>query len=184
LSGCSLFIQTMEPWVVKMTSVSRAQFLRGDFRGKSRVVRPPWSLAENLFVEACSRCGACIRACPEGILRSGRAGFPVVHFEFGECTFCGRCVEACRDGALHREGSKSIPWHLTVSIGDNCLAQAGIVCGACAEHCEAGAIRLRPTLGRVPQPYLHPSICTGCGACCRPCPVGALEFRAATKEEC
>ena len=51
--------------------------------------------------ERCGLCGACVRACPEGVhrLEEGRH-----RLERSRCLACGRCAEACPSGALSLRG--------------------------------------------------------------------------------
>lgn len=156
-------------------SISRAQFLHGDFSGRHRYIRPPWSENERAFVGECSRCDACLKACPEKILVSDPKGFPRVDFRRGECTFCGDCAKACRDHALVHDSSTS-PWSLTAHITDKCLPLQGVVCGRCAEECEATAISMKLVAGGISIPQLETQACTGCGACYRVCPTEAIEL--------
>lgn len=156
--------------------ISRAQFLRGDFKGKRHPIRPPWALSESAFTEACTRCGDCLTACPQGILIRARGGFPEVVFRYGECTFCAACVESCPTAALAAEPGCS-PWSLKASITERCLAFNGVVCVSCAEACEPEAIVFEPAVGAVSRPKLKVDSCTGCGACSSPCPVDAVIFR-------
>lgn len=156
-------------------SISRAQFLRGDISGKHRHVRPPWSKGEREFIGKCTRCDACLKACPEHILSRDQNGFPLVNFMQGECTFCGDCARACGSGALHFNPS-STPWTLSAGIGSRCLPLQGVVCGRCAEECEAGAIGMRLVAGGISIPRLQNETCTGCGACYRVCPTTAIEL--------
>lgn len=159
-------------------SISRVQFLRGDVRGERAPLRPPWTLFEAVFADVCSRCGDCIEACPEDILTAGRGRFPEVDFSRGECTFCGQCRSRCAEGAfLKLAGADEAPWSAKAIVGDSCLAQLGVVCSACAEHCEADAIGFEPRVGRVPLPTVDLERCTGCGACYAPCPVSAIAVR-------
>ena len=149
---------------------------RGFFRGRPRPRaenRPPWALVEAAFVEACTRCDDCLRACPQGILLAGDGGYPRLDFQRGECTFCGDCATACRSGALNtaREGA---PWSLKALIDARCLPQQGIECRICGEHCDARAIRFPPRIGGAALPELDTNACTGCGACVAPCPAGAI----------
>ena len=152
-------------------SVTRAHFLRGDFSASRLAIRPPWAMAEPDFVEACSRCGDCIGACPEKILEKGRGGFPQVNFGLGECTFCGDCARNCKTGAL---GVGREPWLLKARIAPSCLALKQVECRNCGESCPAGAIRFRLAAGAVARPELDAAACTGCGACVSPCPVAAM----------
>ena len=151
------------------------QFLRGDFRGTEIALRPPWAVHESLFVELCNRCGDCIRSCPTAILIKGRAGFPVVDFSKGECEFCGHCVAECETGALRQTHQPDDqPWMLKALISDRCVTLQSVICRSCSEQCEVHAIVFPLSAGRVPQPQLDNTMCTGCGACVSVCPVNAI----------
>ena len=158
-----------------MPSISRAQFLRGDFGGEPGPIRPPWSLPEAEFIERCSRCGHCVGVCPEGVVQIGRGGFPFVDFSRGECRFCERCVQRCADAALRPGGA---PWAMRVEVGKGCLAKLGISCRSCGDNCAVGALQFRLQPGGRALPVVDEQSCTGCGACYRPCPVGAIRLRA------
>ncbi len=158
------------------SSMSSGLSRRDLFRGASRRgdIRPPWALPEASFTDACDRCGACIRACPEHIVERGDAGFPVVVFQRGPCSFCGDCAAACATGALRREG---VAWNLLAVVGGGCLSVQGTACRICGEWCAEGAIRFRPMLGGRALPEVSAVACTGCGGCIRPCPVSALSMQ-------
>ena len=155
-----------------MTSISRRRFLRGALGGRRSPVRPAYALAEAAFVERCDRCGDCVRACAERIIRLGDGGFPEIDFALGGCTLCGDCVSACRGRALvgHR------PFPLWVQIGGGCLAYQGVVCRACGEACDTGAIRFRLRVGGAAEPRIDPPACTGCGGCVSRCPAQAVSL--------
>jgi len=96
----------------------------------------------------CTFCGACVTACPVGLL-----------------------------GSLPVEDEPYQPlWNLHLSVSDACISAKGVVCHICPEKCEAQAIRFgRPGVqGIRGKPVIDQDICTGCGACLAPCPVGAL----------
>jgi ferredoxin-type protein NapF len=153
--------------------VSRRQFLRGDFKTRRAPQRPPWALAEEPFLDACSRCGDCVPVCPTRIVVVVR-GYPQLDFSRGECTFCGRCADACRDGALLREEGQSVAWTIKAKIAESCLAQQGVECRVCGDPCPVAAIRFSPRMGGPPLPGVVSESCTGCGACVAPCPVSAI----------
>ena len=162
------------------TVVSRAQFLRGDYSGRSTPIRPPWSLPELEFVDLCSRCGDCISACPQQILDKGRGGFPRVDFSRGECLFCGECRQVCTPGALavkQHAGDVPEPWSVRASISERCLAGRRVECRSCSDQCESRSIRFQLVVGGVAIPVLEQSACNGCGACYGVCPVQAIELR-------
>lgn len=154
-------------------SPARRAFLRG--RGRAEApIRPPGARPEPAFLDACTRCGDCVAACPERILLAGDGGFPVLDAGRGECTFCARCAESCGSQALLPALIAAWPWR--AAIGAGCLAAAGVVCQACRDACPASAIRFPPTRG-APVPALQAEACTGCGACVAACPAQAIAMR-------
>ncbi len=163
-----------------MGTTNRTEFLRGNFSGRSRSLRPPWALPESAFVEQCTRCGDCLNACPEGILEKGRGGFPTVNFTWGGCTFCGDCVRACTAGAFTaapQQTASLAPWSARAAIDPGCLAIRGVECRSCGDQCPAAVIRFRLVVGGTAMPELEDAACTGCGACFAVCPVQAIKIR-------
>ena len=156
------------------STVSRAQFLRGNWRGVADIVKPPWALEGDAFFKTCDRCSKCITACPENILRVGDKGYPEVNFRRGECTFCGECEAVCKPQALYYDQQK--PWHYHAQINSQCLAYKGVMCRTCADCCDARAITFQLMVGGFSNPELDAESCTGCGACIAPCPSGAIEM--------
>lgn len=141
--------------------------------------RPPWALPEAAFLNQCTRCGDCRRACPTGLLQADPDGYPIADFYPGHapagCTFCSDCVTACPSQALVRTVDTR-PWSFSLAIGEDCLARQNIVCRTCGERCEAGALRFPPRLGGVAHPVLDAERCTGCAACLADCPTHALSI--------
>ena len=137
--------------------------------------RPPWATAG--FEDACTRCGACLDACPEGILVIGDGGFPEVDVTegSGECTFCRECVKACPEPAFDDPDSTS-PWDWVARIGAGCLAKNGIVCQTCGDVCDYDAIPFAPEESGPPVPWLKTDACTGCGACVAACPAQVISI--------
>ncbi|WP_028792277.1 ferredoxin-type protein NapF [Thauera linaloolentis] len=167
---------------MQSASPTRRGFLRGRMRAVAPAMRPPWALVEPVFLAACTRCDACIDACPTTILVRADGGYPAADFSLGECTFCGECAARCEPRALVRGADGAAPWALKASIGHGCLAESGVECRVCGENCPMGAIRFRPRLGGVALPQLDDSACTGCGACFAPCPTRAIALGAEAAE--
>jgi ferredoxin-type protein NapF len=145
---------------------SRRRFLTGE----ASYVLPPWADAQALY-DHCTRCGACIEACPEGILVSD-AGFPGVDFRRGECTFCGLCAQTCAEPIFRDKGE--LPWVQKALIGPDCVTRSGVICQTCGDSCPERAIRFELALGSAPRPRVEELACTGCGACVAVCPADAI----------
>ena len=158
-----------------MVDASRRGFFRGRPRPKAEN-RPPWALAEALFVDRCTRCNDCLSACPEHILVASDGGFPTVDFKRGACTFCGDCAAACQPLALVR-GAGIPAWRYKAVVGPTCLPNKGVECRVCGGFCDVRAIRFTPRLGSSPLPAIDEDLCTGCGACLAPCPTAAIHIR-------
>ncbi len=169
-----------------MQRIGRAEFLRGDWVGRNRATPLPWTIPTPQFFDACTRCDACIDACPQAIVERGRDGYPRLNFSGNSCTFCGECVQSCDHGAFHVISAdtqlEQQPTMLRAVIHKECFAYANILCRACEETCDAEAISFRPTLQKVPQPEVDTSLCNGCGECYRFCPADAIRMSLARPE--
>lgn len=155
-----------------MANYSRRQLLRG----KHIAIRPPWAQEEEVFINTCSRCNACITHCPEKIIIKGQGGFPEVNFTLGECTFCESCLENCPTTALIKQQEDSQPWSLTLEVTAECLPKHGVVCITCREFCEQQVFTFPPQQGGVTTPQITAENCTGCGACISVCPTQAIKL--------
>lgn len=153
---------------------NRRNFLKGRISASARVpLRPPWALPEPHFLETCSRCNACIDACPEKILVRGAGGYPELDFSHRECTFCRACTHACASSALSDAGVGP-PWNYIAHIDGACLGAHGVFCRSCGEVCAQGAIHFTLSSHGVPLPQVGAEDCSGCGACVGVCPTQAV----------
>ncbi len=151
-------------------TLTRRTLLFGRDAARPAAVRPPWAVPEPDFSARCTRCDACVHACPEQVLVRGGDGLPRFDAQLGECTFCGDCVQACESAAL--DASISPPWELGARVGDGCLSARGVVCASCREACPETAIHVAP--GARGPAVIDAERCTGCGACVGICPAGAI----------
>jgi ferredoxin-type protein NapF len=150
---------------------SRRAFLRGS---TSQPARPPYALAEAAFLDACTRCDACIDACPEAVLRRGDGGYPELDFPAGECSFCARCLDVCPSAALDHTAHRAWVWR--AQVDDACLTSHGIVCRSCADACGRQAIGFERRPGAA-APRIDSDNCSGCGACVGVCPASAMSMQ-------
>ena len=159
-------------------SISRLQFLRGDWTGKIELICPPSNQTKAHFQKNCTGCRACVAACPEKIIVMSRRGFPYLDFNRreSECTFCGECAKVCEADALVEFEAEKPPrtWLWQAQIKDSCLAQQKVICRSCGEVCLQTAIVFHLQVGGVAKPELNTEQCNGCGACLSVCPVDAI----------
>lgn len=144
-------------------------------------VRPPGALPEPRFLQQCTRCDDCIRACPHWVIRKAGpelgatlAGTPILIPRENPCLFCAQlpCIEACKTGALEYVQGKPRIGLARVDTASCYMAQ-GQPCDYCQKHCP-----VRPRAIRVSSPgqpaVVEPETCNGCGACAQICPAGAI----------
>lgn len=141
-------------------------------RGTMPLHRPPRALPEQEFLEVCTRCEACVDACPHDAIELAgprfreAEGTPVINASKAPCQMCRDtpCVTACEPDALRHS--------LGLSMGDaqietqSCIAHQGGFCSTCVERCPVpGAIKVRDG-----KPTIRQAACTGCGVCHFVCP--------------
>ena len=151
-------------------------------------IRPPFALEELEFLLACTRCDACVSACPNNVIfpLAGHlgplTGTPALDLLHKGCRLCEDwpCVVSCQTGALafgsgidtepsagDASSSGPLPRPLAM-IGidqSRCLPYQGPECGACADSCPvSGALALVSA-----KPRIDPQFCLGCSLCREAC---------------
>ena len=155
--------------------------LRRTAAGKQPPIRPPGARPEDQFAGTCARCGACIRACPYGILKpdlgaGGVAGLlaPKIDYAKAHCfEYCNECTKVCPTGAIERlalEAKRNRAIGLAEIDREKCIAwHDRQYCMVCHEFCPYLAID-SVAQGGVECPVVQPDMCRGCGACQVNCP--------------
>jgi ferredoxin-type protein NapG len=145
-------------------------------------IRPPFALPELEFLLACSRCQACVEACPHSVIfplaaRLGGdvAASPALDLQHRGCHLCADwpCVHACETGALKLpeladNAPPPLPRLARASVDTaTCLPYTGPECGVCVSACPVpGALALTRD-----KPVIDETACTGCGLCREVCVV-------------
>lgn len=146
--------------------------------------RPPGAIAEAAFLAACTRCMACVEACPHRAIYTLApsvklgAGTPVMVPDERPCHQCEGfpCAQSCEPRALRPPTGAA--WRLgRVEVDPSaCLPFRGPECGACAGLCPTPTPALRLRLGR---PVIDADLCVGCGLCMPACPTRPVALRLA-----
>ncbi len=154
-------------------------------------IRPPFAIDEINFLLSCTRCDACIQACPHEVIfplpaRLGAqvVATPVMDLLNRSCHLCEDwpCVTACDTQALTipdndidkdniekdvagAEAKPHRPKIARVFINtQTCMPYNGPECGACAICPVPGAM-----IWDREKPIINDDICTGCALCREAC---------------
>lgn len=145
--------------------------------GEAGLLRPPGAIPEREFSARCSRCGRCIRACPNLALQpvsilNGIGYYDTPHLvpRKGRCDLdaCFLCMEVCPTGAIQKvplEEVKIGTAHLDHELCLNWIGQTR--CLLCLEQCPVQAI----SADAIQRPVVDSVSCVGCGACENGCPI-------------
>ena len=162
---------------MKAQALNRKQFIHGKLSNE-QAIRPPWSVDESVFTQACTRCYKCAESCHSQLIVKGTGGFPEMSFLRHGCDYCEACVRACPENVLIKNEIAEKPaWQQCAVIDESCFSTRGTVCRACGEVCESQAIKFKPAVGGVSTINLNPASCDGCGECVHVCPAHAIKIQ-------
>jgi ferredoxin-type protein NapG len=137
-------------------------------------VRPPGAREEQDFLDTCSRCGECVRACPVQAIKldldgGSGAGAPYIDTENQPCILCAElaCMYRCPTGAILAVNRDDIDMGTASWIDYQCLNTIGSTCTTCVDSCPVGATAIELIDNRI---EVHEAGCTGCGVCHHACP--------------
>ncbi len=152
------------------------------------VIRPPAALPEERFVNACVRCGNCMKVCVTNglqpvMLESSWLGLwtPQLVPEIGYCEYnCTLCGQVCPTGAIPKlpvEEKRRAKLGLAEIDKRICYAWDGNKpCIVCEEHCPVPSKAIKTIKEQVNgrtifRPVVDEELCIGCGICQNVCPV-------------
>jgi ferredoxin-type protein NapG len=158
----------------------------------AQALRPPGALDEPRFLDACLRCGLCVRDCPphnlqlsdggRGLARGVPIGTPFFVARDIPCEMCEQipCVKACPSGALDPKLTDITQARMGLAVlidHESCLNFLGLRCDVCYRVCPVidQAITLEKTSNprsdrhAMLLPTVHADACTGCGKCEKSC---------------
>jgi ferredoxin len=170
------------------SAVVLAPLARGLLHKKlqGRLIRPPGAVPEPEFLNACVRCGLCMKVCPTGglqptLFEAGVEGAwsPRLVPRIGGCEKnCNLCGQHCPTGAIRNlplEEKSYARLGTAVIDRSRCIAwEQNRVCLVCDEACQYNAIE---TFSETIQgqallrPFVDERLCVGCGICESRCPV-------------
>jgi ferredoxin-type protein NapG len=127
-------------------------------------LRPPGAVEELLFLERCTACSDCVKACPPGaILIHPNDGTPIVFADQSPCLLCEDvpCIAACGvEALLPVEGINQV--RMGIAAVSHRLCTAGQGCHACVSRCPTGALAMDFESLCL---SVANEICVGCGMC-------------------
>lgn len=127
-------------------------------------LRPPGAVDEPLFLERCTQCGDCTKACPyEAIQPHPKNGTPIIFPDQAPCYLCDDfpCIAGCATDALQPLGDRDgVRMGVAVVSPRLCTADQG--CNACISKCPVDALSMDFAALRL---LVSTERCVGCGIC-------------------
>ena len=127
-------------------------------------LRPPGAVEEALFLDRCTKCGDCVKACdPGAIVCHPSDGSPVLYADQSPCLLCEDlpCIAACAAEALEPvEQARDI--RMGSAVVTHRLCTAGQGCHACVSKCPVDALAMDFGDMRL---MVSSERCVGCGIC-------------------
>ena len=127
-------------------------------------LRPPGAVEEPLFLERCTKCNDCVKACPpHAIVAHPNDGTPVLYADQSPCLLCEDfpCAAACGTDAL-----VPVAYSREVRMGTAAISQrlctAGQGCHACVSKCPTDALAMNFESLCL---SVATELCVGCGMC-------------------
>lgn len=174
--------------------------------GNNALIRPPGALPEPDFLDACIRCGKCMKVCPTNglqplLFEGGLYDMwtPAFQFSLGYCDYkCTLCCQICPTGAIRHitfEVKQKFVMGTAFFDVSRCIPYADHQnCIKCEEHCPTPdksikfheeVMQTEPHKGEVVKvPCVDKSLCIGCGICEYVCPVrGPAGIRVERKQD-
>lgn len=133
-------------------------------RPRTDFLRPPGAVDETLFLDRCTRCQDCAKACPHNSIGFSRVdGSPLIYVDQAPCYLCADlpCIAACATVALIApDGPEQVKMGVAVISERFCTAGQG--CHACVSKCPVEAISMDFAEMHL---QLDAERCVGCGVC-------------------
>jgi ferredoxin-type protein NapF len=150
-------------------------------------ILPPGAGDPGRFASLCTRCYACVEACPTRVIKVrsplgrilGRFFHPELDTNRSYCEeSCTQCSQVCPSGAI-RPLSEDAKRRLQIGRArvkrKACLSwEDGEECMLCEEACPYAAIMSDRALDGLDRPVVDSELCCGCGACQAECPATRL----------
>lgn len=126
-------------------------------------LRPPGAVGEAIFLERCTKCSDCMKACPHESIVIHQDGTPVIYPDQMPCYLCDDtpCIAACATEALLPVSSVNEA-RMGVAVINHRLCTAGQGCHACVSKCPTDALAMDFDAQRL---VVAVERCVGCGMC-------------------